>query len=563
MNTSVERRTSGPTDEPSVPVRKRGMDIVRDPALNKGSGFPDSERDALGLRGLVPPQVVSIDDQVERVMRNFRRQHSDLDRYTYLENLHDRNETLYYRVLLSHINELTPVIYTPVVGQACSQFAYIYQRTRGMYFSAAEEGYFEAMVRNWPEDEVEIIVVTDGSRILGLGDLGANGMGIPIGKLSLYVVGAGLHPRCTLPVLLDMGTNNKALREDPLYLGRRIPRLNGPDYDAVAESFVRAVHRRWPHALIQFEDFSNNQAFRLLERYRNQVLCFNDDIQGTGAVTLAGILSALRITGQALADQRIVFLGAGAAARGIADTLVAGMMAQSGIGLEAARRRIWTLDSQGLVTRDRLDSLSEHKRPFAQDAPPLADMTEVVRAVKPTIMIGVCGQPGSFSEAAIREMHRHCERPILFPLSNPTSSAECTAEQAYAWTDGAALFASGSPFPPTTRGGRLLVPGQCNNIYIFPGVGQGVVSCRASQVTDSMFYAAACTLAGLVGEDSLAVGRLYPDLTLIREISTHIAVAVCEIAFAEGLAGIERPDDLDGFIRARMFEPRYVPYEAA
>jgi malate dehydrogenase (oxaloacetate-decarboxylating)(NADP+) len=547
----------------ALPVRKRGLDLIRDPLLNKGTGFTDSERAALGLRGLVPPQVVGIDDQISRVIANFHRQHSDLDRYTYLETLHDRNETLYYRVLLSHINEMTPVIYTPVVGQACSQFSQIYQRTRGMYFSADEVSHFEEMVRNWPVDDVEIIVVTDGSRILGLGDLGANGMGIPIGKLSLYVVGAGLHPERTLPVMLDMGTNNQTLREDPLYLGRRHPRLSGPAYETVVESFVRAIHARWPHALIQFEDFSNDQAFQLLERYRRQVLCFNDDIQGTGAVTLAGILSALRVTGQTLTEQRIVLLGAGAAARGIADTIVAGMMAESGVNLETARRQIWTLDSQGLVTLDRLDGLSEHKRPFAQNSAPLADLLAVVQAVRPTVLIGVSGQSGSFSEAVIRAMHTHCARPILFPLSNPTSKSECTAEQAYAWTDGAALFASGSPFPPITRGGHLLVPGQCNNMYIFPGVGQGVVSCQASKVTDAMFYVAARTLAGLVGEDSLAVGRLYPDLTLIRDISIQIAVAVCELAFAEGLAGIERPDDLEAFIRARMFEPAYVPYDAA
>lgn len=547
----------------ALPVQQRGLALIRDPLLNKGTGFTENERAALGLRGLVPPPVVSMDDQVTRIMQNVHRQFSDLDRYTYLETLHDRNETLYYRVLLSHINELTPIIYTPVVGQACSQFSQIYQRSRGMYFSADAVEHFAEMANNWPEDEIEVIVVTDGSRILGLGDLGANGMGIPIGKLSLYVVGAGLHPRRTLPILLDMGTNNQALRDDPLYLGRRIPRLTGPAYDTVVEAFMRAIRARWPKALVQFEDFSNDQAFQLLERYRRQLLCFNDDIQGTGAVTLAGILSALRITEQTLSEQRIVFLGAGAAARGIADTIVAGMMAESGISLDAARRQIWTLDSQGLVTLERFDSLSEHKRPFAQDSAPLPDLLAVIQAIRPTILIGVSGQAGSFNEAVIREMHRHCERPILFPLSNPTSKSECTAEQAYEWTNGAALFASGSPFPPVTRGGHLLVPGQCNNMYIFPGVGQGVVSCQASKVTDAMFYVAARTLAGLVGEDSLAVGRLYPDLTLIREISVQIAVAVCELAFAEGLAGIERPADLEAFIRARMFIPEYLPYVAA
>ena len=562
MNCSNHHRSSASADAPALSVRKRGLAIVRDPVLNKGTGFPDSERDALGLRGLVPPEVVSIDDQAQRVMENFHRQSSDLDRYSYLETLHDRNETLYYRVLLSHIAELTPVIYTPVVGQACSQFGHIFQRTRGMYFGAAEAEHFERMVWNWPEDNVEVVVVTDGSRILGLGDLGTNGMGIPIGKLSLYVVGGGLHPQRTLPALIDVGTNNRNLVEDPLYLGRRLPRLTGDAYDRVIDAFVTAMHQRWPHALIQFEDFTNDQAFRILNRYRDRLLCFNDDIQGTGAVTLAGILSALRISGGRLAEQRVVFLGAGSAARGNADSIVAGMMAEGGLTLEQARRQIWTLDSQGLVTRDRLEGLSEHKRPFAQDAPPLPDLLAVIQAVRPTVLIGVCGQSGSFSEAAIREMHRYCPRPIVFPLSNPTSKSECTAVQAYDWTNGDALFASGSPFAPISRGGRLLVPGQCNNMYIFPGVGQGVVSVRASKVTDTMFYAAARTLADLVGEDSLSVGRLYPDLGLIREISTRIAVAVAEIAFAEGLAGIARPDDLECFIRGRMFEPEYVPYEA-
>jgi malate dehydrogenase (oxaloacetate-decarboxylating)(NADP+) len=531
--------------------------------LNKGTGFPDSERDALGIRGMVPPQAVSIDDQVRRAMENFDRQGNDLDRYIFLEALHDRNETLYYRVLLTHIRELTPIIYTPVVGKACSHFGHIYRRARGMYFSAAEVPYFEDMVCNWPEDEIDIVVVTDGSRILGLGDLGANGMGIPIGKLSLYVLGAGIYPYRTLPVLLDVGTGNEALRDDPLYLGERRNRLKGDAFYEVVDAFVRAVHSRWPKALIQFEDVSNDHAYPLLSRYRNRILCYNDDIQGTGAVALAGILSALRIAGGRLADQRVVFLGAGSAARGIADTLVMGMMEAGGLSLEQARGRIWMLDSKGLVTRDRIATLAEHKRDFARDEPPLTGLTEVIGRVQPTVLIGVCGQRGGFTLEALREMRRHCDRPIVFPLSNPTTKAECTAEQAYEWTDGNAIFASGSPFQPITRAGRLFVPGQCNNMYIFPGVGMGAASCRASCVTDQMFYAAAQTLAAQVGEDSLGVGRLYPDLTLIREISTRIAVAVCEVAFEQGQAGIRRPEDLESYIRGRMFHPHYVPYEPA
>jgi malate dehydrogenase (oxaloacetate-decarboxylating)(NADP+) len=542
-------------------VRKRGKDLLTDPFLNKGSGFPDSERDAFGIRGLVPPDVQSIDDQASRVMENFHRQDSDLARYVHLEALHDRNETLYYKVLVENLRELTPIVYTPVVGKACSRFGHIYRRARGMYFSFSEADYFDDMVRNWPEDEVDIVVVTDGSRILGLGDLGTNGMGIPIGKLSLYVAGAGLYPYRTLPVMLDVGTDNRALREDPLYLGRRARRLTDEDFYRVVDAFVRAVRGRWPNALIQFEDFSNNHAFPLLERYRDHMLCFNDDIQGTGAVALAGILSALRITGGRLADQRVLFLGAGSAARGIADMLVTAVMEDSGLDRERAREVIWMLDSRGLVTRERYPTLTEHKRPFAKEAPAIKGLTEAIGYLHPTVLIGVCGQPGSFTEEAVREMHRHCERPVVFPLSNPTAKAECTPEQVYDWTDGAALVASGSPFPPVTRGRRLLVPGQCNNMYIFPGVGMGVVCCGASRVTDAMFHAAAHTLAAQVGEDSLGVGQLYPDLTLIREMSARIAAAVCEVAFEQGLAGIDRPADLEAFIRGRMFHPHYVPYE--
>jgi malate dehydrogenase (oxaloacetate-decarboxylating)(NADP+) len=560
---SINQHRIDSPDAPVLLVSKRGRALLADPTLNKGTGFPDSERDALGIRGMVPHQVVSIDDQADRAMENFNRQNSDLDKYIFLEALHDRNETLYYRVLLDHIRELTPIIYTPTVGKACRHFGHIYRRARGMYFNAAEVPYFEQMVHNWPADRIDIVVVTDGSRILGLGDLGANGMGIPIGKLSLYVLGAGISPYRTLPVLLDLGTRNAALREDPLYLGERCKRLEGNAFFDVVDAFIRAVHSRWPEALIQFEDFSNDHAFPLLSRYRDRILCFNDDIQGTGAVALAGVQSAMRITGGKLADQRMLFLGAGSAARGIADTLVIGMMEEGELSLKQARERIWMLDSKGLVTRDRLQTLAEHKRDFARDEPPLANLTEAIGRVQPTALIGVSGKFGAFDAEALRAMRQHCDRPIVFPLSNPTTKAECTAEQAYEWTDGSAIFASGSPFEPVARAGRLFVPGQCNNMYIFPGVGMGAVSCRASRVTDRMFYAAARTLAEQVGEDSLSVGRLYPDLTLIREISARIAVSVCEVAFEQGLAGIERPEDLGSHVRQHMYQPSYVPYAPA
>jgi len=563
MTYPVRRHQVDLWDQPVLPVTKRGKELLTDPLLNKGTGFPDSERDALGLRGLVPPQVVSIDDQVQRAMENYRRQDNDLERYVNLETLHDRNETLYYRVLLDCIRELTPIVYTPTVGKACQHFGHIYRRARGMYFSACEVPYFRDMVHNWPEAEVDIVVVTDGSRILGLGDLGTNGMGIPIGKLSLYVAGAGIYPCKTLPVMLDVGTDNAELRQDPLYLGERTRRLRGEPFYRVVEAFIAAVHERWPHALIQFEDFSNDHAFELLARYRHRLPSFNDDIQGTGAVALAGILSALRITGETLAEQRVLFLGAGSAARGIADSVAAGMVEQDGLDLEQARSRVWMVDSQGLVTRDRLDGLREHKRDYAQPAPALRDLREVVRRVRPTVLIGVSGQSGAFTEEVVREMHRQVRRPLVFPLSNPTAKAECTAEQAYAWTDGDALFASGSPFAPVSHKGRIFVPGQCNNMYIFPGVGMGAITCRTSRITDRMFSVAARSLAEQVSDDSLGAGCLYPDLKVIREISAQIAVAVCEEAFAQGLAGIEPPPDLPAYVRERMFYPSYVPYQPA
>jgi len=560
MDTPVRRYQIDLHDDPVLPIAKRGKELLADPLLNKGTGFPDSERDALSLRGLVPPQVVSIDDQVARVMENYRRKDSDLERYIHLETLHDRNETLYYRVLSEHIRELTPVIYTPVVGQACRDFGHIYRRARGMYFAAAEMPYFHDMVNNWPEDEVDVIVVTDGSRILGLGDLGTNGMGIPIGKLSLYVLGAGIYPCKTLPVQLDVGTNNETLRNDPLYLGKRIPRLTDEHFYEVVEAFIQAVHQRWPGALIQFEDFSKNHAFPLLTRYREQILCFNDDIQGTGAVTLAGILSALRITGQSLADQRVLFMGAGSAARGIADMIVTGMKEDGGLSDQAARSRIWMLDSKGLVTRDRLTTLDEHKREYAHPHTPVDSLEHAVKALSPSILIGVSGQPGAFTEAVVRQMHKRTLRPIIFPLSNPTTKSECTAEHVYRWTDGQGLFASGSPFGSVELQGRTLHPGQCNNMYVFPGVGMGAVSCKARIITDGMFHAAARTLAGLVRDDTLAAGGLYPDLAEIREISAQIAEAVCQVAFDERLAGIRHPDDLSQHIRSGMFQPDYVPY---
>jgi malate dehydrogenase (oxaloacetate-decarboxylating)(NADP+) len=417
------------------------------------------------------------------------------------------------------------------------------------------------VLANWPRRDVAIIVVTDGERILGLGDLGANGMGIPVGKLSLYAACAGVHPNVCLPVMLDVGTDNAELRKDPLYLGLQEPRLRGADYDALVEEFVTAAHELFPGVVIQFEDFANHHAFRLLERYRDRIPTFNDDIQGTAAVTLAGLFSALRVTGGRLTDQTILFQGAGEAATGIANLTVAAMVAQ-GLSQEAARRRCWLVDSQGLVVASRA-GLAPHKQPYAHDHAQVADLLGAVKALKPTAIVGVAAVGGAFTEAVLAEMARLNERPIVFALSNPTSKSECTAAEAYTATQGRALFACGSPFDPVPIGGRTLVPRQGNNSYIFPGVGLGAIVSRASRITDEMFMAAATTLADLVEPSDLAQGSLYPALSKVRDVSAHIAAAVAKIAFVEKLAGVPEPSDVLAFVRSRMYEPRYENYVAS
>ncbi len=536
----------------------RGVALLRDPALNKGTAFTERERDALGLRGLLPPHVGTQELQVARVLENFRRLDSPLSRYILLEALLDRNEALFFRVITDHPDEMMPVIYTPTVGLACQEFGHIYRRSRGLYVSAADRGRIAGLVANWPDAEAAIVVVTDGERILGLGDLGANGMGIPIGKLALYTACAGMHPRRCLPVMLDVGTNNEALLADPLYIGLKQRRLARPEYDALMDEFIGAVTARFPGIVVQFEDFANHNAFRLLRSYRDRICCFNDDIQGTAAVTLAGLLSALRVTGAGLDAQRILCLGAGEAATGICDLIVAAM-AEAGLDGDAARGRCWMVDSKGLVVAGRND-LAAHKRPYAHAHAPVGSFLEAVRALRPTAIIGVGATPGTFTREVVEEMSRLNERPIVFALSNPTSRSECTAAQAYAWSGGRALFASGSPFDPVTQDGRHFVPRQGNNSYIFPGVGLGLVAVRATRATDAMFLEAARTLAAMVGEDDLAQGSLYPPLSRVREVSAAIAVAVARIAFEEGLARIALPGDLPGFIRGQMYDPHYVSY---
>lgn len=531
-----------------------GLQLLRDPLLNKGTAFTEAERDNLGLRGLLPPHVHSQDEQAERALRHIRAQPTDLEKYVELSALHDRNESLFFRVVCDNIDEMQPLIYTPTVGLACQRYGHIYQRPRGLFVGANDRGRVEQVLRNWPY-RPSIIVVSDGERILGLGDLGANGMGIPVGKLSLYTACAGIHPEQCLPVILDAGTNNETLLADPYYIGLRQRRLRGAAYDELVEEFIVATQTVFPGVLVQFEDFANQNAFRLLHKYRGRLATFNDDIQGTAAVTLAGVLSALRVTGGKLAGQTLLFMGAGEAATGIAD-LTASAIAAQGLPEAEARKRCWLFDSQGLVVAGR-GELAGHKRPYAHAHAPAGDFLAAVEALRPTAIIGVAAVGGTFTRAVVEAMARINERPIVFALSNPTSKSECTAEQAYTWSGGRALYASGSPFDPVTLGGKKFVSRQGNNSYIFPGVGLGAIVSRATAVTDEMFMAAAQSLAHDVTDSDLAQGSLYPPLADIREVSAHIGAAVARVAYEKKLAREPAPADLSAFVKSRMYEPRY------
>ena len=533
----------------------RGAALLRLPYLNKGTAFTEKEREALGLRGLLPSRVYSQDEQARRVMENFRKKPNDLERYVQMLALQDRNETLFYRVVIDHLEEMMPVIYTPTVGQACQHYGLLFRRPRGLYISARDKGKMRQILRNWPHRDVRVIVVTDGERILGLGDLGTFGMGIPVGKLSLYTACAGIHPQQCLPVTLDVGTETEALLLDPLYTGLQQHRLRGKPYDDLIEEFVTETQARFPKALIQFEDFANRNAFRLLEKYEDRACMFNDDIQGTAAVALAGVYSALRVTGGKLADQTVLFLGAGEAGTGIG-SLIAAALEKEGLPLAEARRRCWFVDSQGLVVKSR-ENLAEHKIPFAHDYPPCPDLLSAIEKLKPTILIGASGMPRTFTKAVVEKMAALNQRPVVFALSNPTSKAECTAEEAYTWSKGRAIFASGSPFAPVTCDGQTYIPGQGNNAYIFPGVGLGVVVSQSRRVTESMFLIAAKVLAKQVRQEEFDQGRIYPALRRIREVSAAIANAVAEEAFRLKLARVRQPKDLPDSVRSQMYVPVY------
>lgn len=533
----------------------RGVELLYDPTLNKGTAFTEEERDKLGLRGLLPPRVATEEEQIQRVMGNLRAKTSPLERYIFLMALMDRNETLFYRTVLEYLEELMPVIYTPTVGLACQRYAHIFRRPRGLFISIKDKGNVANILRNWSRKNVGVIVVTDGERILGLGDLGANGMGIPVGKLALYVACAGIHPGLCLPVTIDVGTENEEFLNDPLYIGLPQRRVRGAAYDELIEEFVNAVKEVYPGTLIQFEDFANQNAFRLLHKYVDNTCCFNDDIQGTASVALAGIFSALRVTGGKFADQKFLFSGAGEAGTGIGDLIVEALVSE-GLSEEEARKRCWFVDSKGLVVKSRTDLVS-HKQKFAHDHEPIKDLAAAVEALHPTALIGVSGQPNTFTQSMLETMARINVRPIVFALSNPTSKAECTAEQAYEWTGGRAVFASGSPFSPVNYNGQTFVPGQGNNAYIFPGVGLGVLAAKARLVTNEMFLVAARTLASEVAQSDLDMGRIYPSFQRIREVSAAIAYATAELIFEKGLATIPRPDDLLAHIKAQVYEPIY------
>ncbi len=556
---------------PRIEVTYRGQRLLRHPMFTKGTAFTHEERAALGLEGLLPHAVSTIEQQQDRVYRNILRNEDPLERYIGLAALQDRNETLFYRVLVDHIEEFLPIVYTPTVGKACQEFSHIFRRARGLWITPEHRGRIEEVLANAPFEDIRLIVVTDNERILGLGDQGAGGMGIPIGKLALYTAAAGIHPSQTLPISLDVGTDNKALLEDDLYLGWRRPRLRGEHYYTLVDEFVRAVKYRFPKVLLQWEDFKKTNAFTLLDKYRKAITCFNDDIQGTAAVAVAGIMAGVRATGTPLKDQRTVLLGAGAAGVGIA-RLLRDALKRAGVKGEDLFRAIVNLDSHGMLVDDQ-EIPDAHKRDFAWPAA-LAekhglgkgrprDLLAVVKAVKPTVLIGTSGEPGTFTEMIIRAMAAEVERPVIFPMSNPTSKSEAKPVDVVNWTGGRAFVATGSPFDPVSYGGRTITIGQGNNAFVFPGMGLGVLVSEAREVTDAMFAAAADGLAAEVHEEDLKSGSLFPPTSEIRRVSARIAEAVVKQARDEGV-GKPIPDaKIPTAVAAAMWDPRYLPIEPA
>jgi malate dehydrogenase (oxaloacetate-decarboxylating)(NADP+) len=529
--------------------------LLRNPRRNKGTAFTEAERRTHGIEGLLPPLTSTLELQVARIHAELAILDNDLQKYLLLSDLQSRNETLFYAVVMSDPASFLPIVYTPTVGEACQKFDRIFRAARGVYLPISSKGRLREVLSNWPERDVRFIVVTDGERILGLGDLGVGGMGIPIGKLALYTACAGVPPQYCLPITLDVGTNNQELLEDPLYLGLRQNRVRGAEYHAFIEEFVDAAQSLYPKCCIQWEDFANINAVPILARYRDKICTYNDDIQGTASVALAGIFAALRISKQKLVDQRFLFLGGGSAATGIAE-LVSQAMALDSMDIAEARNRNALFDANGLIVKSRTD-LADFQRRFAQDREPILAFVDAVKALKPTGIIGVSTVPKLFNQQVIEAMAEINERPIIFPYSNPTSRSECTADEAYRWTQGRAIFASGSPFPPVEIAGKTFVPGQGNNVYIFPAMGMAVYATEAKRVTDQMFIVAAKALAEQVTEESLEKGLIYPPQSKILAASLHVGAKVADYIFREGLAGVPKPDDIVAYISEAAYRAAY------
>jgi malate dehydrogenase (oxaloacetate-decarboxylating)(NADP+) len=536
-------------------TKLNGVSVLRDPRLNKSTAFTESEREGLGLVGLVPEGIDSEDTQIQRALLQLGQKPTDLEKYIYLSQLQDIDETLFYRLLMSDPASFLPLVYTPTVGEACLKFGHIIRRPKGLYISMKRKGRIREVLRNWPERDVRFIVVTSGERILGLGDLGANGMGIPIGKLALYTACAGVPPQFTLPIVIDCGTNNEALLRDPLYLGLRQTRPPISQLDELVEEFVTAVEQEFPNCCIQFEDWAGPDAVRLLARYRDRTCCFNDDMQGTAAVALAGLLGALRITGGKLTEQTFLFLGAGSAGIGIADLLTESLTLE-GMSPENARARTWLFDVKGLIESSRND-LADFQKPYAHSHAPVKTFVDAIESIKPTAIIGVSTVAKTFNEPVIEAMARINQRPIIFPYSNPTSHSECTAEEAYQWSQGRAVFASGSPFPPVRWRDRTFVPGQGNNVYIFPAIGMAVYATRAKRITEEMFITAARAVAEQVTKAELDVGLIYPPQSEILKTELYAAQRVAEVIFQRDLARVAKPADIGAFIQSQTYKPEY------
>jgi malate dehydrogenase (oxaloacetate-decarboxylating)(NADP+) len=539
---------------------KRGMDLLQDPSLNKSTAFSEAEKQALGIVGLVPDVTESPDVQLSRVMMQLSHKSTDLDRYIYLVNLLDHDETLFYRTVMSDPARFLPIVYDPTIGEACLKFGHIYRQTRGMYLSIRHRGNVKKVLRNWPQKDVRFICVTDGGRILGLGDLGANGAGIPIGKLQLYTACAGVPPQYLLPMYLDAGTNNEQYLHDPLYLGMHKTRPPTTELFSFVDEFVEAVQEVFPKCCIHFEDWTGVDAVHLLQRYRDKYCVYNDDVQGTAGITLAGMINAVKLKGTKLKDEKYLFLGAGSAGIGLANLLCSALVAQ-GMSLQDAQSRVYMFDVNGLLESSRTD-LVDFQKPYAHRHAPTKDFVAAIESIKPTTIIGVSTIGGAFTQKVVESMSRINDRPVILALSNPTEHAECTAEQAYSWSKGKAIYAAGVQFAPVHYKGQTFLPGQANNFYIFPAVGMAIFATQAKRVTDEMFIEAGQAVADQVAPELLKQGLLYPLQSSILETEIQTAARVAKLVFDSGLAHVERPNDMVEFIRRHVYKPEY-PVETA